>query len=120
MALVGGEVDVSVVDGLEEVEGFSVAFEGVEREVVSGVNSISEPLEAGGGGWHEVWRDCSDFRDAIDSVVCSSKRTSEGVVVEVVEPEEAGDSSGVEDLYSVGRHLITNEVEGEVDVLQEE
>ena len=46
MALVGGEVDVSVVDGLEEVEGLSVAFEGVECEVVPGVDSISEPLEA--------------------------------------------------------------------------
>lgn len=120
MALVGGEVDVSVVDGLEEVEGLSVAFEGVECEVVPGVDSISEPLEAARGGRHEVWRDCSDFRDAIDSVVCSCKRASEGVVVEVVEPEEAGDSGGVEDLDSVGRHLITNEVEGEVDVLQEE
>ena len=85
MALVGGEVDVSVVDGLQEVEGLSVAFEGVEGEVVSGVDSVSEPFEAGGGGWHEVWRDCSDFGDAVDSVVSSCKRTSEGGVVEVVE-----------------------------------
>ncbi len=34
------------LDWLEEVEGVWVALEGVEGEVVSGFNSISEPFES--------------------------------------------------------------------------
>ena len=44
MAFVGGEVDVSVVDGLEEVEGLGVAFEGVECEDLQGQEGTEESL----------------------------------------------------------------------------
>ena len=36
------------------------------------------------------------------------------------ELEESTNTSGMEDFDSVGGHLITNEVEGEVNVLEEE
>ena len=68
-----------------------------------------------------LWSDGTDLRDAEHSVVSSLERASVRVVwVSDFELEESRDSGWVDDLASVGRHLVTNEVECEVDVLKEE
>ena len=57
IALVVWKIDVSVIveTRLEEIVGVWVASEGVKSEIVSGINSVPEPLESGGGGWDNVW-----------------------------------------------------------------
>ena len=114
------ELNVGVVGRFQEIEGVGVSLEGMESEVVSGVDSISEPLETGGGRGYEIWSNSSDLGDAEHTVVSSGKGTSEWVVVEVVEPEESSDTGWVDGLDSVGWVFVSDEVKGEVDVLEEE
>jgi len=120
IAFVSWNVDVCVVIGFQEVERVGVALEGVKCEVVSGIDTISEPFEASGCGWNKVRCNRTDLRDAEQSVIGSSERASEWVVMEVVELEKSNDTSRVDDFDSIWWHLITNVIEREVDILEEE
>ena len=65
--------------------------------------------------------DGANLRDAEHSIVSSLEGAGVWVVgVSDVEFEESHDSGRVDDLASVWWHLVTDEVEGEVDVLKEE
>ena len=78
---------MGVVIWLQKVEGIGMARKGVESEVVSGIDSVSEPFETGGGGRDEVWSNCADLGDAEHTVVSSFKRASVWVVIKVVKLE---------------------------------
>ena len=73
-------VNVGIVDWLQKVESGRVAFECVYTEQVACIDSVSQELKASGGGWNNIWSDCTNFRDAEYTVLCSSKRASEWVI----------------------------------------
>ena len=109
-----------VVGWLQEVIGVWMTFEGMEGEIVTGINSVSQPLEPSRGRGDKLWSNSADFRDTEKAVVCSFERTSVRMVSEVFKSEKSDYTSWMDDLNSVWRHFVTNEVEGQVDVLEEE
>ena len=85
VAFVSRAVYVSIFDWFQEIESVALTLKGVQSEVVSNVDTISEPFNASGCRWDEVWCNRADLRDVVHSVVSSSERASESVVMEVVE-----------------------------------
>ena len=120
MALVSRDINVRVVDRLQKVKGEGVASERVNGEQVSCVDAVSEELEACRGGWHKIWGNSAHLRDTEDTVVSALEGSCEGMVGDIDVLEESANTGGMEGLDSVGWHLVSDEVEGEVDVLEEE
>ena len=97
-----------------------MSAEGMNREKVSCINSIPQEFESCGSRWHKIWCNCANLRNTEYTVVCASQRASEGMVSSVNVLEKSAYSSWVENFNSVGRHFISDKIEGEVDVLEEQ
>ena len=68
-----------------------------------------------------LWSNGADLRDAENSIVSSLEGARVRVVrVSYIEFKEAHNSCWVNYLYSIWRHLVTNEIERKVDILKEE
>ena len=120
VAFILWEGDVRVIDWLEEVECIWVAFKRMERKVVACVDAISKVFESSRGGRNKVWANSADFRDSEYTVVSSLQRASKWVVVETFKSEQPRDTSWMENFDSVWWHLVSDEIERQVDIRKEE
>ena len=120
VALVGWDIYMCIVDWLQEVEGEWMSSEGMNREQISGVYSIPQELETCRGRWYKIWCNCTNLRNTEYSVVCTSQRAGERMIGSVHVFEKSTHTSWVKNFNSVGRHLISDKIEGEIDVLKEQ
>ena len=110
---------MSVVSWFEEIEGF-VALESVEGEYVSSINTVSVEFQSHRGGWSHVFCHSSDFGDTKNTVLGSSERARIRMFTIGHELKEAHCAGRVNYFDSVHWEFVTNVIECQVDVLEEE